>query len=140
MNSIGKESFSSVADPAFLLDTNICIYLLEGLSDPARDRVQKCDPGEIVTSSISFAEVMRGVDRNDRAIVNGCRRFFRTIEPLPFDRRAGLAYTEIPFRRGRFDRLVGAHALALGLTVVTANEADFADIPGLKVENWTLPL
>lgn len=69
-----------------------------------------------------------------------CRRFFVMVEALPFESIAGLSYARLPFRRARYDRLIGAHALALGLTVVTANEADFADIPGLKIENWTLPL
>ena len=59
---------------------------------------------------------------------------------LPFEEVAAEAYQLVPFRRGRFDRLIAAHALALGLTVVTNNEEDFADIPGLAIENWTLPL
>ena len=42
--------------------------------------------------------------------------------------------------RDRFDQLIAAHALALGITPATNNEADFADISGLKVENWTLSL
>lgn len=65
---------------------------------------------------------------------------FQLVPILPFDVAASRAYAQLPFKRGKFDRLIGVHALSLGLTIVTANEADFADIPGLKVENWTLPL
>jgi tRNA(fMet)-specific endonuclease VapC len=129
-----------VADARFLLDTNICIYLLEGLSDSARDRLQDKAPGDVVTSAIVFAEVMRGIDRSDRRALDIVDRFFRLIVVQPFDQAAADAYSHMPFKRGRFDRLIAAHALALDLIVVTANEADFADIPGLAVENWTLPL
>jgi tRNA(fMet)-specific endonuclease VapC len=128
-----------VTEPSFLLDSNICIYLLEGRSDLTRDRLQECAPGEVITSSIVFAEVTRGIDRANVGAIASADRFFQLIEPLPFDQSAAEAYLRVPFRRGRFDRLIGAHALALGVTIVTANEADFADIPGLKIENWTRP-
>jgi tRNA(fMet)-specific endonuclease VapC len=122
-----------------LLDSNICIYLLEGQSDPTRDRLQDCAPGEVVTSAIVLAEVKRGIDPASRKAMESAARFFQLIEPLPFDQTAAEAHLNIPFGRGRFDRLIAAHALALGVTVVTANEADFADVPGLKIENWTRP-
>lgn len=136
MSWIGRESFFPVADPLFLLDSNICIYLLKGVSDAARDRVQAYMPGELVTSAVVFAEVMRGVhfpEAKARA-----RHFFALVPVLPFDRLAADNYVKLPFKRGSYDRLVGAHALSLGLTLVTNNERDFADIPGLKVENWTI--
>lgn len=123
-----------MADPRFLLDANICVYLLDGVSEPARRRVEACDAGELVTSAIVFAEVMIGAHRRDA--VNEALAFFRIVTVQPFDAAAGLAYARLPFRRGSFDRLIAAHALALGLTLVTNNEGDFADIPCLKVENW----
>jgi tRNA(fMet)-specific endonuclease VapC len=123
----------------FLLDSNICIYLLEGRSDLTRDRLQECAPGEVITSSIVFAEVMRGIDRANAGAIASADHFFQLIEPLPFDQAAAESYLRIPFRRGRFDRLIGAHALVLGVTLITANEADFSDIPGLKIEDWTRP-
>jgi tRNA(fMet)-specific endonuclease VapC len=61
------------------------------------------------------------------------------ITPLPFDVRAALRFAEIPFHRGRSDRLIAAHTLALGLILVTNNEKDFADVAGLMIENWTRP-
>lgn len=64
--------------------------------------------------------------------------FIAEIPVLDFDQAAGRAYARLPFKRGRFDRLIGAHALSRGLILVTNNEQDFADIPGLKVENWTI--
>ena len=125
-----------VPDPVFLLDTNICIYLLDGRGERVRERVEACRRGELVTSAIVRAEVMlgaRGRDQLDRA-----EALFAQIEALPFDSRAADIYAGLPFFRGNLDRFIGAHALSLGLALVTNNEEDFADIPGLKIENWTL--
>ena len=129
-----------MTDPLFLLDSNICIYLLGGLSEQARDRMQLCSPGEVVTSAVAHAEVMRGVDRSDDRAMSLAGQLFEIVEVMPFDRAAADAYALVPFRRGQFDRLIAAHALALDLPLVTNNEADFSGIPGLKAENWTLPL
>lgn len=127
-----------MADPAFLLDSNICIYVLEGLSEPARRRIESRSPGEIVTSAVAYAEVMRGLNPADRGAVEKAERLFGVVEVLPFDRHAAEAYIAIPFKRTSYDRLIAAHALSLGLVFVTNNERHFAAIPGLKVENWTL--
>jgi tRNA(fMet)-specific endonuclease VapC len=125
-----------VAEPAFLLDTNICIYLLEGRSDAAAARVSDCTVGQLVTSAIVYAEVMIGAIKLSR--VNEALSFFDQIPVLPFDAAAGDAYARLPFKRSSYDRLIAANALALGLILVTNNEADFADVPGLQVENWTV--
>lgn len=127
-----------MAEPAFLLDSNICIYLLEGRAPSARDHIQRCVPGEIVTSAIVYAEVLHGLP-DDRRSHSKAEALFRIVPVLPFDDAAARAYRAIPFRRGTFDRLIAAHALSLGLTVVSNNLRDYSDVPGLKVENWTTP-
>ncbi len=126
-----------MADPAFLLDSNICIYVLEGRGENLRNRIEDHSPGELVTSSIVFAEVMRGLDSQDRTKFARAEKFFEAFAVQPFDRKAARCYRDVPFRRGRFDRLIAAHALALELTVVTSNIDDFSDVAGLKVEDWT---
>lgn len=125
-------------EPLYLLDSNICIYLLEGLSDAARQRVEARLPGEVVTSAICLAEVMRGVDHADQDAFAKAERLFKVIPVLDFGADAALYHARLPFRRHSFDRLIAAHALSAGLTLVTNNESDFADVPGLKVENWTV--
>jgi tRNA(fMet)-specific endonuclease VapC len=90
----------------------------------------------LVTSAVAYAEVMRKVPE-DELPAFGRSALFDVVSVLPFDARAALAYRRVPFRRGRFDRLIAAHALALSLTIVTNNESDFDDVPGLRVENWT---
>ena len=126
-----------MSEPGFLLDSNICIYILEGLSPIVRHRIEAHQPGEVATSAIAYAEVMRGLAPHDADAAAKTDALFAVVDVLPFDRRAAEAYSRFPFKRGRFDRLIGAHALALGLTLVTNNPRDFADVPALRVENWT---
>lgn len=128
-----------MSDPLFLLDSDICIYLLEALSISARTRVESYYPGEVVTSAVAYAEVMRGVDTNNPRAIAGSEAFFAAVPVLPFDAAAAEAYRHLPFKRGSFDRLIAAHALALDLTFVTNNENDFRGIAGLRIENWTRP-
>src|SRR3546814_11281224 len=64
--------------------------------------------------------------------------FIEAIPLLPFDEAAAREYARLPFKRARFDRLLAAHASSLGVAIITNNESDFADVPGLAVENWTL--
>ena len=128
-----------MAEAAFLIDSNIAIYILDGGPMPLRHALESRQPGEVVISAVSFAEVMRGIDSADRKREQLARRLFGRFPTLPFDLAAAEAYRRIPFRRGRFDSLIAAHALSLGLTLVTNNERDFLGIPSLKVANWTRP-
>lgn len=126
-----------MTESRFLLDTNSLIYLAERSSIFILQRAEEYSPGELVTSSIVFAEFTRGVDWSRPYASTTAERFFEAIPVLPFDRQAALVYARLPFKRHSFDRLIAAHALALGLTLVTANPRDFRDIPNLRVENWT---
>lgn len=122
-------------EPLFLLDANICVYILEASVALLRERIEERAEDEIVISSVAAAEVLFGARRrgNERQALSLFQRF--TV--IPFDAAAAIAYMDLPFRRGGFDRLIAAHALSLGLTLVTNNERDFADVPGLSIENWT---
>ncbi|QYU66501.1 type II toxin-antitoxin system VapC family toxin [Leptolyngbya sp. 15MV] len=123
---------------SFLLDTDCSIYAMLGSHPALRARLAECEIDEVAISAISFAEIMleqaMGHPPNRKAIKN----FIRAVPILPFDDRAAHAYAQMPFKRARFDRLLAAHALSIGATVITNNEAGFADVPGLKIENWTL--
>lgn len=123
-----------MAEPRFLLDSNIAIYLLKGTAPAAADRLAALALGEVVTSSICRAEMLIGLRDDERRILD---LLLQQVDVLPFDAEAAQRYAELPFKRRGFDRLIAAHALKLDLTVVTANIADFADVPGLRVEDWT---
>jgi len=125
-----------VTDPQFLIDTNIAIYVLNDAASPAALRLATKDVGSVAISAIAYAEVMRGIPSSEIEALASARNLFELVIVQPFDAAAALAYARLPFRRGSFDRLIAAHALALGLTLVTNNEGDFGDIPGLRVENW----
>ena len=120
----------------FLLDTNILIYLIGGDSAVLRQRVERHEPGSIITSTLCVAEAMYGTARNGQDA-----RFeavLSVIEPRPFDLSAARVFASVPFRRGQLDRFIAAHALALEVALVTNNETGFRGIPNLRVENWTL--
>ena len=128
---------AEIAQTQFLLDSNICIYMLGGGAPRARIRIELCAPGEVAASAITMAEVMVGA-RSLSAVAHA-KALFEIVKVLPFDEAAAAAYAALPFKRGSFDWLIAAHALSLGLTLVTNNSRDFAAVKGLKVENWARP-
>jgi tRNA(fMet)-specific endonuclease VapC len=93
--------------PRYLLDTNLCIDLMKHQPPEVAARFAECGIGDVVISAVTMAELACEVARAEPA-----RR--------PALRRA----------------LSRSHALALDATLVTNNEADFADYPGLRVDNW----
>ncbi len=122
----------------FLIDANCAVYAMDLGHHALKARIAECDVGEIAISVISFAEVAYGTYVGKPPSEEVLEAFVRAIPMLPFDGTAAREYARLPFKRARFDRLLAAHALSIGATVVTSNEADFADVPGLRVENWTV--
>jgi tRNA(fMet)-specific endonuclease VapC len=123
----------------YLLDTDCSVYAMLGTHPRLRSRMAECEPGDVAISAISFAEIVMGENLGhppDREVIED---FISVVPILPFDEAAARAYAQLPFKRARFDRLLAAHAMSIGATVITNNEADYADVPGLTVENWTLP-
>jgi tRNA(fMet)-specific endonuclease VapC len=120
-----------------MLDTNALIAVLGGEPEILRARVSDCEAGDVGLSSIVFAEVAIGSWNGKRPPWDVLDQVSSRFEVAPFDHLAAKAYARLPFKRGSFDRLIAAHAVALGCILVTNNEADFADIPGLVIENWT---
>ncbi|MBL9067908.1 MAG: type II toxin-antitoxin system VapC family toxin [Sphingopyxis sp.] len=123
----------------YLLDSNAIIALVMNLDARLVSRAGECDEGDLVTSAIAYAEVAHGSTRGKSPAFDQLQAFVEEVRVLDFDYKAALAYAALPFRRGSYDRLIAAHALSHDIILVTANEADFTDVPGLRVENWTLP-
>ena len=111
---------------------------MDGKNPILRVRMTACEPGEIGISAISYAEVAYGTYVGKPPAQDLLDAFVAAVPLVPFDQVAAESYARLPFKRARFDRLLAAHALSIGAVVVTNNEADFADVPGLVVENWTI--
>ena len=122
----------------YLIDADAAVYSMDERFSALNERLVECYPGEIAISAISFAEVVYGTYAGKPPPPEVLEAFVNAIPLLPFDEAAARAYALLPFKRARFDRLLAAHALSIDATIVTNNEADFADVPGLKVENWTI--
>jgi tRNA(fMet)-specific endonuclease VapC len=123
----------------YLIDTNCCIYLFNREYPHLRRRIAETEAGDIGLSVIVLAEL--GVGARVGKFPSGphLARLRHELPLLVFEERDAEIFGTLPFRRGRFDRLLAAHAVSRGLTIITNNEADFADVPGLRVENWTRP-
>lgn len=122
----------------YLLDTNIIVALTINEDENVIRRAAACDAGDMVTSSIALAEVAFGSEQGQPPTMEELRAFVDEVPVLDFDYKAAMAYAQLPFKRASFDRLIAAHAVSKELIVVTRNEKDFADVPGLVVENWTI--
>ncbi|MFM9852021.1 MAG: type II toxin-antitoxin system VapC family toxin [Sphingomonadaceae bacterium] len=122
----------------YLLDTNIIVALTISEDENVIRRAAACDVGDMVTSSIALAEVAFGTEQGQPPTMAALQAFVEEVPVLDFDYKAALAYAQLPFKRASFDRLIAAHALSHELIVVTRNEKDFVDVPGLRVENWTV--
>ena len=122
----------------YLIDANSAVYAMDEGHEALTTRIADCTPGEIAISAISYAEVAYGTYVGKPPPPEILEAFVAAIPLIPFDGAAAREYARLPFKRARFDRLLAAHALSLGVTIITNNEADFTDVPGLAVENWTV--
>lgn len=128
----------------YMLDTNICIYLMKHQPPEVAERFAQCYVGDVVISSITLAELEYGVvcsgsqRRRNRDALDA---FLQEVPAMPFDNAAAQTYGPVRLatrerKRDALDKMIAAHALALGATLVTNNLADFAGYPNLKLENW----
>lgn len=127
----------------YLLDTNACLDFLLARQPRLVPRVQRAF-ADLAVSMITAAELRVGNRRSERPEEDArqIEIFLSSVQVPAFDTSAATAYGAIGrvvgVLRISFDRLIAAHALALGATLITNNEKHFADVPGLLIENWTL--
>jgi tRNA(fMet)-specific endonuclease VapC len=127
-----------------MLDTNICIYLINDRPASVRKRLAALKPGDAGVSSITVAELAYGVAKTrsarNRAALEG---FLLPLEIADFDLDAAIAYGDVrtgveqkgtPI--GPFDLEIAAHAIALDVILVTNNQREFSRVAGLRCENW----
>ncbi|HLI14166.1 MAG TPA: type II toxin-antitoxin system VapC family toxin [Alphaproteobacteria bacterium] len=128
----------------YMLDTNICIYVIKSYPPKLRTRFNRLAE-QLCISSITLAELHYGAETSPRRLENlqAIEHFSARLDVLPFSAKAAVHYGQIRAELERLgtpvgphDMLIGAHARAEGLTVVTNNAREFQRLPGLRVENW----
>lgn len=129
----------------WLLDTNICIYVIKRKPPRVLERFRQAEVSQIEISSITFSELMYGAAKSAKPGQNrlALSQFVAPLEIMPYDDAAAQQYGELRAdleRRGTpigsMDMLIAAHALALNTSLVTNNEREFIRVPGLSTENW----
>ena len=127
-----------------LLDTNICIYIINQKPPSVLERFKDYSAGEIAVSSIVAAELAFGVEktgstRNKQAL----ELFLAPMTVAPFDAGCVWAYARLRTQLekmgqaiGSLDTMIAAQALALDLPLVTNNQREFSRVQNLKLENW----
>jgi len=131
----------------YLLDTNICIYIIKRKPRVVLRRVRSKQPGQVSISAVTIAELEYGIarsrypERNRMALLE----FLFPFAILDFDSQAAFAYGRIRSlleSRGKpigpMDLLLAAQAKSRGLVLVTNNEREFRRVDNLRIENWAL--
>ena len=130
----------------YILDTNICIYIIKRKPAIVLEKFKKFPLGSIGISAITLAELQFGIQKssNPEKNLNALNQFIIPLEIIDFDYNATIEYGIIRAELeksgtpiGSLDTLIGAHAKSLDLTLVTNNEKEFVRILGLRIENWT---
>ena len=128
----------------YMLDTNICIYVIKNYPPKLREKFNRLAE-QLCMSSITLGELCHGAEKSTRRLENlqAVEHFSARLEVLPFPAKAATHYGQIRTELERLgkpvgphDMLIGAHARAEGLVVVTNNAREFQRVPGLRVENW----
>jgi tRNA(fMet)-specific endonuclease VapC len=129
----------------YLLDTDICIYLIKNRPEKLRPAFNRHKPGDIGISAVTLYELAYGVYRSQFPARNRAAldQFIQPLTVIEFDARdadicgrlrAGLAARGQPI--GAYDLQIAAQALARKLRLVTNNRREFARVPGLRIESW----
>jgi tRNA(fMet)-specific endonuclease VapC len=129
----------------YLLDTNICIYIMNKRPAKVINKFKQREVGEIGLSSITVSELQYGVAKSNQRELNRQRlnEFIAPLDILTYDELAAEAYGNIRIQLeksgqtiGPLDTLIAAHALSRNLILVTNNETEFQRVKNLKVVNW----
>ena len=134
----------------FMLDTNICIYIIKQKPSNVIERFQQMEISQIGISSITLSELFYGASKSSRPEQNqiALSQFVAPLEILAYDDDAARFYGSLRAHPeenqrekqgtpiGSLDMLIAAHALSVACTLVTNNEKEFNRVPNLKIDNW----
>ncbi len=129
----------------YMLDTNICIYIIKQKPKSVIDKFKKMKNANICISSITYSELLYGVEKSSNIAKNllALTMFLSNIEILSYDESASIDYGTIRAKLekqgkiiGPLDMLIAAHAKSLNITLVSNNSKEFERVEGLRLENW----
>ena len=129
----------------YLLDTNICIYAINGQHPRLTEHLLTVHPDEILVSSVTVGELEYGAAKSrwgerTREVMHA---FLANFSTLPFTEEDALLFGKLralleaegtPI--GVLDVMIGAQGIANELTVVTHNTKEFQRLPGIVLEDW----
>jgi len=130
----------------FMLDTDICSYIIRERPLKVFDRFEALEMDQICISVVTYAELIYGVEHSsskkiNRSIVDD---FVKHLNIIPWDKDAAEHYGNIRASLqangnviGAMDMMIAAHARSKKTTLVTNNEKHFSRVSNLKIENWT---
>jgi len=130
----------------YLLDTNIRVFVIWRKAELVLRRFKQHGPDQLGISTVTLAERCYGADKSSNPAKNHTLlgAFLAPLRVVAFDAesaeyygtiRAELEGRGLPI--GPFDTMIAAHALRLGLPLVTNNSREFQRVPGLTIEDWT---
>lgn len=137
-----------MAGASHLLDTNICIYIRRERPRHVLEHFRAQPPGSVGMSVITYGELFYGVQKSPspQHASTILDELATLIPVLPLSAEVAKVYGEIRHDLslrgdliGNNDLWIAAHALSLGLTLVTNNERAFQRVEGLRLDNWAAP-
>lgn len=129
----------------YMLDTNILIYCIKHKPLEVYNRLQKCVDDDVCISSITYAELLHGIEKSKAVEKNrlALDLMLANIEILSFDSLAAEQYGKIKASLeikgtpiGQLDTMIAGHAKSIDCTLVTNNTKEFIRVEDLKLENW----
>lgn len=130
----------------YLLDKNICIFLINCHPKLVQERFRQVPVELVAVSSVTTSELRYGVAKSAKQEQNtsALQKFLLPLSVLPYDDEASQEYGPLRVyleQEGRsigaMDTMIAAHALSLDLTVVTNNTREFSRVPGIRLEDWS---
>lgn len=129
----------------FMLDTNICIYVIKNRPPVLREKFNE-HAQDLCISSVTLAELLYGAEKsaNRKNNLDVVENFAARLAVLPFDEKAAAHYGQIRAELehkgtpiGPYDLMIAGHARCEGLVLVTNNVREFERVAGIRIENWT---
>lgn len=132
----------------FMLDTNICIFTIKNRPQEVREAFLR-HHDQMCISTVTLMELIYGAEKSSNPSRNlaDVEGFAARLEVLKYDQEAAAHTSQLRAELARlgkqigpYDQMIAGHARSQGLIVVTNNRREFDRVPGLRVEDWVVPI